>query len=909
MMDSHQLSLLSSLRAEPRPEDYVQPHYKEGYRLAIDALAISGRESYQEVLKAERLGSFLSGHELLFITNNVLQPLDGNDTEETSGSLDGGSSSGTYWPVHSDVETPDLELGWPDLPPERRQTSIDLLFHPPRLNSPTIKEVVRKHIQDARQLIAVVMDVFTDVDIFKEAVDASLRGVSVYVLLDHLHLHSFLSMAESQDVHIHKLRNMRVRSVKGQDYLCRSGATFHGALQQRFLLVDCETVMFGSYSFTWSFEKIHLSMVQVITGRLVGSYDEEFRTLYARSRVPAALCPPGGSRQAPAACQPFARRDVLRHTLDTVYRKACEGQLGVRDVCEGEPFEQRPPAMFVPGVGVQGRIQQLQTQDTDFLKRHSYAGERQERPYVPQNPRFGSSNWNVAGDAGYHPNGRIQFPNDQRQPENQMFRGLNTRQSYHGNDKQIVSMKQNMPSLENTSRSFLRTWRIDSYLNNSDAPCGESSDYLDQYEPLPENKAGHYMPSRLRSSFVFKSTIPEQPESNSYTTSSSSSRPPPPTTVPFPSAPYYNPTQWSPAEGGARLEEFQLKRRSLQILDDPRGHGGLSPVRGSHHSIYASLGRAKGGLPGRNADPSQESWHKRHSVAESNTDYRDHQENSSHMYGFARTQAERSTPGFRPLNGGCAPNLHKDQRSVSHHDVKSVTAAKSQPVTMWQNAPSRTVSVAALDVDAKETANPTSPRFLKKSSKKLRSLLNIPEKKEGSKDRGSPGPGSRTDTVLSEAEQRWSDRDQRSPIPSPSRLHVNKNHPAHVGNSSAPRFSTEELPCSPSDKEPAPRAPRPGSEDTARTHLPSGDWRSQSQRADGRLYSRFEPFCAFDKKPSSPSVSTNTHAQGQPKTTLLSKGGSPSEPHNRHGQATHGQHENKLGKFIQRVGNFIHKNK
>ena len=56
------------------------------------------------------------------------------------------------------------------------------------------------------QLIAVVMDVFTDVDIFKEAVDASLRGVSVYVLLDHLHLHSFLSMAESQDVHIHTLR-------------------------------------------------------------------------------------------------------------------------------------------------------------------------------------------------------------------------------------------------------------------------------------------------------------------------------------------------------------------------------------------------------------------------------------------------------------------------------------------------------------------------------------------------------------------------------------------------------------------------------------------------------------------------------------------------------------------------------
>ena len=151
-MESHQLSLLSSLRAEPRPEDYIQPHYKEGYRLAIDALASSGRESYQDVIKAERLGNFLSERELLFVTDNALQPLDGNDAEETNGSPDGGSSSGTYWPVQSDVETPDLELGWPDLPPERRQTSIDLLFHPPRLNSPTIKEVVRKHMQDAKQV-------------------------------------------------------------------------------------------------------------------------------------------------------------------------------------------------------------------------------------------------------------------------------------------------------------------------------------------------------------------------------------------------------------------------------------------------------------------------------------------------------------------------------------------------------------------------------------------------------------------------------------------------------------------------------------------------------------------------------------------------------------------------------------
>ncbi|KAJ0067334.1 hypothetical protein NL108_016500, partial [Boleophthalmus pectinirostris] len=96
-------------------------------------------------------------------------------------------------------------------------------------------------------VIAIAMDKFTDVDIFKEIVEASLRGVAVYVLLDHFNLKSFLFMVENQDVRIQQLRNMRVRTVKGQDYLCQSGAKFHGAMEQRFLLFDCCTAVYGSY--------------------------------------------------------------------------------------------------------------------------------------------------------------------------------------------------------------------------------------------------------------------------------------------------------------------------------------------------------------------------------------------------------------------------------------------------------------------------------------------------------------------------------------------------------------------------------------------------------------------------------------------------------------------------------------
>lgn len=56
------------------------------------------------------------------------------------------------------------------------------------------------------QVISIVMDVFTDVDIFKEVVNASLRGVPVYILLGDFHLKSFLAMAENQAVNIRQLK-------------------------------------------------------------------------------------------------------------------------------------------------------------------------------------------------------------------------------------------------------------------------------------------------------------------------------------------------------------------------------------------------------------------------------------------------------------------------------------------------------------------------------------------------------------------------------------------------------------------------------------------------------------------------------------------------------------------------------
>lgn len=56
------------------------------------------------------------------------------------------------------------------------------------------------------QVIAVAMDVFTDVDIFKEIITATLRGVAVYILLDHSHFSSFLTMSRRAGINIQDLK-------------------------------------------------------------------------------------------------------------------------------------------------------------------------------------------------------------------------------------------------------------------------------------------------------------------------------------------------------------------------------------------------------------------------------------------------------------------------------------------------------------------------------------------------------------------------------------------------------------------------------------------------------------------------------------------------------------------------------
>lgn len=144
------LSTLSSLQEDH--EVYIQPTYKESYRLAIYALLRGGIEAYEDYLSAEQINRFLSEQEIRFILENAELPVVEEDPGVARGTDE--ESPSTYFPTESDEVAPDLDLGWPKVSLESADTSISLLFHPPRENTPTIKEVVRKQIQEARQVSA-----------------------------------------------------------------------------------------------------------------------------------------------------------------------------------------------------------------------------------------------------------------------------------------------------------------------------------------------------------------------------------------------------------------------------------------------------------------------------------------------------------------------------------------------------------------------------------------------------------------------------------------------------------------------------------------------------------------------------------------------------------------------------------
>ncbi|XP_032417956.1 protein FAM83G [Xiphophorus hellerii] len=280
--------------SESKPEFF----YSEDQRLAIEALITKGRDAFTDYIQKHEVREFLSERELERVTRTAEAyrpgyehhqkpetPGPGNLTPGSGEDAEDGEVSLAYWPDRSEASVAELDLGWPEAISYRGVTRVTVYTQPPTEGHTHIKEVVRKSIASAQKVIAVVMDVFTDVDIFRDLLDASYkRKIPVYIILDMAAVPCFLSMCGRADMHRGHLKNLRVRCCGGLEFFTRSAQKVRGSLNEKFLLVDGDRAISGSYSFTWSSSRLDRNLITVITGQAVETFDLQFRDLYLMSR-------------------------------------------------------------------------------------------------------------------------------------------------------------------------------------------------------------------------------------------------------------------------------------------------------------------------------------------------------------------------------------------------------------------------------------------------------------------------------------------------------------------------------------------------------------------------------------------------------------------------------------------------
>ncbi|XP_073329809.1 protein FAM83F [Pagrus major] len=321
---------------ESRPEFY----YSEQQRAAVEELLKNGDSAFKMRLKEDDTKDFLSAREVKLLVSTFQKYDSGEDSSTGTGTgtskaspsksqkgaaaaasgtdADSGVHS-TYWPQMSDTEVPPLDIGWPSGAMFKGVTRVAVHTHPPKDNGPHIKEVVRRLIQEANKVIAIVMDMITDQHILQDLMDAaSRRSVPVYILMDNQGVPHFLDMCCRLQIGQQHLRNIRARSLQGVGFPLSFGR-LPGSQCYKYMLVDGDKVMFGSYSFSWCTSRMDRNMITVMTGQVVDFFDRDFRELYAISEKldlykEFHVSPPAPNKTDTLRCRAGSKRPPLPAT-------------------------------------------------------------------------------------------------------------------------------------------------------------------------------------------------------------------------------------------------------------------------------------------------------------------------------------------------------------------------------------------------------------------------------------------------------------------------------------------------------------------------------------------------------------------------------------------------------------------
>ncbi|XP_006830748.1 PREDICTED: protein FAM83A [Chrysochloris asiatica] len=270
----------------------------ESARLATDALLDGGPEAYRRALSQEGEVDFLSSEETQYIQAQAKEPpCIPEPSRGSEAGLRGQDSaslqSGTYFPVSSEDSEPALLHTWAlaEKPYLKEKSSATVYLQTDKHNN--IRDLVRRCITRTSQVLAILMDVFTDAEIFCDILEAAnKRGVFVCVLLDQGAVKLFQEMCDKVQISDSHLKNISIRSVQGEVYCAKSGRKFAGQIREKFIISDWRYVLSGSYSFTWLCGHVHRNILSKFTGQAVELFDEEFCHLYASSKPVMGLKSP-----------------------------------------------------------------------------------------------------------------------------------------------------------------------------------------------------------------------------------------------------------------------------------------------------------------------------------------------------------------------------------------------------------------------------------------------------------------------------------------------------------------------------------------------------------------------------------------------------------------------------------------
>lgn len=327
--------------------------HNESARVATDALLDGGSDNYQKVLAEEGEVDFLSKTELQYILDNVKEPYYANESHGENGengSVQNGNhshQSESYYPINSEkseTTTPLHNWSSEEKPYLKDKSSATVYFQTDKTNN--IRETIRRSIHRASQVIAIMMDEFTDAEILCDVLEAAnKRNVFVYLLLDASKLQPFMDMCEKLQVKDVHLKNISIRSVNGEVYCAKSGKKFFGQIHEKFIISDWRFVLSGTYSFTWLSGQVHRSFLTKFTGSVVELFDEEFRHLYASSKPVMGL-------KSPAPMKPVLRKEDS--VISTMTESSSESANTTSDLLSGSPatsisqLSQRPSSPPTP---------------------------------------------------------------------------------------------------------------------------------------------------------------------------------------------------------------------------------------------------------------------------------------------------------------------------------------------------------------------------------------------------------------------------------------------------------------------------------------------------------------------------------------------------------------------------------